>query len=157
MRDMSTRSQEGYLMDKIKSKTALFICYLILLVLLIVLIVFFAADCMDYSKGIKTQATVTQVIQKRVKKGSGKNSSKHTILHINYYADNEKYETTIDLSGSKQYSQNDKITISYDPERPEDICAQNRLFQEMRSLIYYSVFFIIMIVLLINSKRRAVK
>jgi Protein of unknown function (DUF3592). len=142
-------------MDKKKSKTALVICYLILFILLIVLIVFFAADCMDYSKGTKTEATVTEVIHKRVKNGNGKNSSKRTILHISYYADNEKYETTVDLSGNKRYSENDTITISYDPDEPENICAKNRLFQEMRTMIYYSIFFVIMVSLLIRSKRKA--
>ncbi len=138
--------------EKRKNKTILTICYLIFCILLVVLIAFFVLDCIDYSKGIKTEAKVTEVIHKRAKNGNGK-SSKRTILHIDYEADNENYSTTVYLSGNKLYSINDTITVSYDPGDPQKICAKNRLFQEFRVLLYYSLFVIIMIALLIRSKR----
>ncbi len=111
-------------------------------------------DCVEYERGVKTEATIRQVVHKRVRTGNRlKSGSKRTDLTIEYSVDGSKVKNTVMLSGHKKFSEGQKLLISYNPENPEKVIAKKKLTQDISGMVIYAIFVISQVVLVIKARK----
>lgn len=87
----------------------------------------------SYAKGEKTEAVVTEVINKRVSSGARKQTSyKVTKVKIRYSADGIEYNREIKLQGWYKLREGDSLKISYDTEDPEKVIIPQKLHELLK-------------------------
>ena len=108
-----------------------------IIIILILLCASNVWDFVSYSTGEKTEATVTEVVQERVKSGARKTSSyKATIVNIKY-----------SVNGKKK-----KKKIS--PKNPEKVIIPQRLYQGLRFDILWGIFVGVQLVIFYKMKKK---
>ncbi|MBO6115295.1 MAG: DUF3592 domain-containing protein [Lachnospiraceae bacterium] len=98
-------------------------------------------DFVSYANGEKTEATVTEVVNKRKKSGARKQTSyKVTKVKIRYKVDENEYNRKIELKGWYKLKKGDNLKVSYDPKNPNKVIIPQRLKQDLKYDILLGLF-----------------
>jgi hypothetical protein len=112
-------------------------------------------DFVSYNTGEKTEATVTEVVQKSVKSGARKTSSyKATIVNIKYSVNGTEYAKKIKLQGWYKLKEGDSLKVSYSPKNPEKVIIPQRLYQGLRFDILWGIFVGVQLVIFYKMKKK---
>jgi len=111
-------------------------------------------DFTEYESGVRTEATIRQVVHKRVRTGNkSRSGSKRTDLTVEYSVDGRKVQSVVMLSGHKKFAEGQKLLISYNPENPEKVIAKKKLTQDISGMVIYAIFVISQVVLVIKARK----
>ena len=120
-----------------------------------ILLGLFINECVDYVRGTKTQATISEVHPKSIKTGSRhQTSSKQTNLSVQYLVEDELIQSTVVLRGNKMFSEGDLIKISYLPEKPEKQVSVPLLKQDAVFMVLYGIFMAAQIMVVIKARKK---
>ena len=120
-----------------------------------ILLGLFIKECVDFTRGTKTQALVSEVHHKSIKTGSRhQTSSKQTNLNIQYQVKDTLIQSAVVLRGNKKFSQGDVIKISYLPEKPEIQVPVPKLTQDAIFMVLYGMFMAAQITLVIKVRKK---
>ena len=120
-----------------------------------VLLGLFIKECVNYARGTKTLAVVTEVHHKRIKTGSRhQTSSNQTNLVIQYQAGAELVESMVVLRGNKKFSEGDMIRISYLSGKPDKQVSVPVMKQDTVFMVLYGIFMMVQIMLVIKVRKK---
>ena len=126
-----------------------------IILILIMLSIGAVWNFISYAKGEKTEAVVTEVINKRVSSGARKQTSyKVTKVKIRYSADGTEYDREIKLQGWYKLREGDSLKISYDPEDPEKVIIPQKLHELLKYDILWGLFVGVQLGLVIKYGRK---
>ncbi len=129
--------------------------FVFIILILIMLSVGSVLDFISYSTGEKADAVVTEVINKREKRGArGQTSEKVTKVKIRYSIDGTEYSQEIKLQGWYKLRTGDSLKVSCDPENPEKVIIPQRLYQGIKFDILWGLFVGIQLGLVIKFRRK---
>ena len=111
-------------------------------------------DFVSYAKGEKTDAIVTELVNKRVKSGARKQTSyKVTKIKIRYSVNGTEYNPEIKLQGWYKLRKGDSLKVSYDPENPEKVIIPQKIYQGLKFEILWGLFVGVQLVLVVKHRR----
>ena len=130
--------------------------YLAVMIIITVIISILAVkEIVDYVSGVKTDAVVTDVVNKRIKSGARKQSSyKATDLRLRYDVDGTEYNEEMHLQGWYRYRKMETTEISYDPKNPENVLLLDKIYKDMQGDALWGLFVGLQAGLFIYTKKK---
>ena len=130
--------------------------YLAVMIMITVIISILAVkEIVDYVSGVKTDAVVTDVVNKRIKSGARKQSSyKPTDLKLRYDVDGTEYNEELHLQGWYRYRKMETTEISYDPKNPENVLLLDKIYKDLQGDALWGLFVGLQAVLFIYTKKK---
>jgi hypothetical protein len=130
--------------------------YLTIMIIITVIISILAVkEIVDYTSGVKTDAVVTDVVNKRIKSGARKQSSyKATDLKLRYDVDGTEYNEELHLQGWYRYRKMETTEISYDPKNPENVLLLAKIYKDLEGDALWGLFVGLQAGLFIHKKKR---
>ena len=112
-------------------------------------------DFAFYIKRDKTEATVLEVVSKRIKSGARNQTSyKVTKVNIRYNIDGTEYNQEIKLRGRYNLRKGDTLRVAYNPKNPEKVIIPQKLYQGLRFEFFWGIFVAVQLVLVIKYGRK---
>ena len=130
--------------------------YLAVMIMITVIISILAVkEIVDYVSGVKTDAVVTDVVNKRIKSGARKQSSyKATDLRLRYDVDGTEYNEEMHLQGWYRYRKMETTEISYDPKNPENVLLLDKIYKDLQGDALWGLFVGLQAGLFIYTKKK---
>lgn len=111
-------------------------------------------DFVSYTTGEKTEATVTEVKNKRIKSGARHQTSyKATKIKVHYKINGAEYDQEINLQGWYKIKKGDNLKVSYTPENPENVIIPQKLYQGLKFEILWGIFVGVQLVLFYKMRK----
>ncbi len=100
--------------------------------IILILIISSVGNVLDlafYIKREKTEATVLEVVNRRIKSGARNQTSyKVTKENIRYNIDGTEYNQEIKLQGRYNLRKGDTLRVAYNPKNPEKVIIPQKLY-----------------------------
>lgn len=130
--------------------------YLAIMILVTVIISILAVkEIVDYVSGVKTDAVVIDVVNKRIKSGARKQSSyKATDLKLRYDVDGTEYNEELHIQGWYRYRKMETTEIAYDPKNPEEIMLLDKVYKDLEGDALWGLFVGLQAGLFIHAKKK---
>ena len=126
--------------------------------IILILIISSVGNVLDfafYIKREKTEATVLEVVNKRIKSGARNQTSyKVTKVNIRYNIDGIEYNQEIKLQGRYNLRKGDTLRVAYNPKNPEMVIIPQKLYQGLRFEVLWGIFVAVQLVLVIKYGRK---
>ena len=108
----------------------------------------------NYVSGEKSEAVVTDVVQKSVKSGARKQTSyKVTKLKLKYEVDETEYNEEIKIQGRPKYQEGETVQISYDPEKPEKVMVPAGIYTDIKGAVLWILFVGLQVIIFTKAKK----
>ena len=112
-------------------------------------------DFVSYARGEKTDAIVTESVNKRVKSGARKQTSyKVTKIKIRYSVSGTEYNPEIKLQGWYKLKEGESLKVSYDPENPENVIIPQKMYEGIKFEILWGIFVGVQLIFVIKHGRK---
>jgi cytochrome c oxidase assembly protein Cox11 len=124
------------------------------LILTTVILGFLGWKTYDYVTGEKTDGTVIEIVNKRVKNQSRKSSHNQTNVTIRYYADSKEYVKEVKISGRLKFTKGETVTVSYKADNPEKMHIIGEIIHDGIMTGLWTLFVIMQVVIYVHFKKK---
>ena len=126
-----------------------------MIIITVIISILAVKEIVDYVSGVKTDAVVTDVVNKRIKYGARKQSSyKATDLRLRYDVDGTEYNEEMHLQGWYRYRKMETTEISYDPKNPENVLLLDKIYKDLQGDALWGLFVGLQAGLFIYTKKK---